>query len=90
MSNLPPGAENNPRAPYNEPNYIPEWYEEYGETKPPRCWGCATGDVEYYEVLGSGRFYFWCQGCLDEAYAEAPYINFYNFLDDNNLKPIQL
>jgi hypothetical protein len=88
LGSTPPGADIDPRAPFNEPEHA--WYELFNESKPPNCYGCESDHhpVRYYEPVRPGLYYFYCLRCVMKAWKDSSWVLFENFLKDNNLYSI--
>jgi hypothetical protein len=80
MINLPPGAEHDPRAPFNEPN-------KSSEQQIDLCYGCGSDKIEYYESIQPGLNYFYCKDCIVEAWADSS-CNLEDYFKENNIKPL--
>jgi hypothetical protein len=87
LGSTPPGVDTDPRAPFNEPEHA--WYELFNESNPPTCYGCDSREVEYYEPVRPGLYYFYCATCVMKGWEDSPWKLFSNFLRDNNLYSIK-
>ena len=67
--NIPPGANNDPRAPWHEPLTDRPWWEvELEMGQPPACENCGAEPYGYEK--GRFRSVFYCEKCLSEIAQE--------------------